>query len=75
MTEPFSIETVEKMWKSVQGTDDKLDILFRISLDTARRTKKLERRKRFDTTISALGGFFGGVAAVIGSLFLRIKHP
>ena len=71
MADQFSIDTVEEMWKSVSGTNEKLNILFRISLDTGIRVKNLERRKRYDRVCSTVGGFFGGIAAVIGSVFFR----
>lgn len=71
MAEPFSKKTLEKMWKGVESPDEKLHILFLISLDTACRIKKLETRKRFDTVISGIGGIVGGVMAYIGTFVLK----
>ena len=73
MTDPFSRETLEEMWNGVESSDEKLDILFRISLDTAGRIKKLETRKRFDTAISSVTGLIGGALAYLGTFVFRGK--
>jgi len=73
MPNSFSIETLEKMWQGVENTEEKLDILFLIALDTCQRTQKLEKRKRFDTMVSGIGGVFGGIMAYVGAFVLRGK--
>lgn len=70
MNNEFSIDTVEQMWRAVQGTEDRLDILFLMSLDTAKRIKKVERHKRFDRACSTVAGTIGGL---LGALFLKPK--
>ena len=68
MEDQFSIDTVEQMWNAVHEPDEKLDILFRIMLDTGKRVQKIEKRKRFDRACSTVAGFFGGI---VGSFFLK----
>ena len=75
MAEPFSKKTLEKMWNGVESPDEKLHILFLISLDTACRIKKLETRKRFDTAVSSATGLVGGALAYLGTIVLRGKAP
>ena len=70
MEDQFSIDTVEEMWNAVHDYNDKLDILFRMSLDTGKRVRKVEKYKRFDRACSTVAGVIGGI---VGSLFLKPK--
>lgn len=46
---------------------DKLNVLYDMSMSIDKRTVKLEKRKRFDTTIAGFTGLAGGALAVITS--------
>jgi hypothetical protein len=66
MSNSFNRETLEAMWKGVANDYERWDILFQVSLNTNERVEKLEKRKRFDTTVSTVSGFMGGVSAMVG---------
>lgn len=58
-------------------SDSKLNVLFDYVHDLHEgkclqdeKIEKLENRKRFDTTTSAVSGFIGGIVAVIGKWVL-----
>lgn len=63
---------LEEMWDGVTGESEKLDILFRITLDNAVGIEQLKKRKRFDTAVSGVGGIIGGILAMTGKwVFFR----
>jgi hypothetical protein len=64
-----SREALEEMWDGVTGEDEKLDILFRITLDNVLGIEQLKKRKRFDTAVSGVTGIIGGVIAVVTKWF------
>ena len=46
--------------------ENKLDVLYDISISTDKRVEVLEKRKRFDTTVAGFMGFVGGAVAMVG---------
>jgi len=44
----------------------KLDLLYDLGMATLEKVERLEKRKKFDTTASTMGGVVGGIIAMIG---------
>ena len=65
MSNSYDRKVLEQMWESAENDTKRLNILFQVSLNTNERIGKLEKRKRFDTTISAGSGVVGGVVAMV----------
>ncbi len=77
----ISKSTYEKM-----DSESKLNVLFDYAVDAHKCAsttknnlealeKKFDTRKRVDTTVAAIAGFFGGVVAHIGQWLIGGKTP
>lgn len=66
MSNSYDRKILEQMWKDSESDTKRLNVLFKVSLNTNERIEKLEKRKKFDTAISGVGGFVGAIFAIIG---------
>lgn len=64
----------EKMWDEMTE-EMRNTLIFRSYVEHHQRIKALEGRKRWDTTVAGLTGFFGGIVAHIGQWILTGSQP